>query len=87
MYTTYRLHADELDNDFIEALKTLFKDKEIEITVSEVDAPDQENTAGRERFAATLNAISRASKAQKAPAISDEQLNRLIEKARKSSPA
>ncbi len=37
MYTTYRLRADELDNDFIESLKTLFKDKEIEIIVSEVD--------------------------------------------------
>lgn len=37
MVTTYRLRADALDNDFIEALKTLFKDKEIEIIVSEVD--------------------------------------------------
>ncbi len=37
MHTTYRLHANELDSDFIEALKTLFKDKEIEIIVSEVD--------------------------------------------------
>ncbi len=37
MYTTYRLRADELDNDFVESLKTLFKDKEIEIIVSEVD--------------------------------------------------
>ena len=37
MVTTYRLRADELDSDFIEALKTLFKDKEIEIIVSEVD--------------------------------------------------
>ena len=37
MYTVYRLNADELDYHFIEALQTLFKDKEIEITVSEVD--------------------------------------------------
>lgn len=37
MYTVYRLNADELDYQFIEALQTLFKDKEIEITVSEVD--------------------------------------------------
>ncbi len=37
MHTTYRLYANELDSDFIEALKTLFKDKEIEIIVSEVD--------------------------------------------------
>ena len=37
MYTTYRLRADELNNDFIEALKTLFKDKEIEIIVTDID--------------------------------------------------
>jgi antitoxin YefM len=37
MYTTYRLHINELDSDFIDALKALFKDKEIEIIVSEVD--------------------------------------------------
>lgn len=37
MYTTYRLQANELDQSFIDALKTLFKDKEIEIIVSEVD--------------------------------------------------
>jgi antitoxin YefM len=37
MYTTYHLHANELDNSFIESLKKLFKDKTIEIIVSEVD--------------------------------------------------
>ena len=37
MYTVYRLNASELDSQFIESLKALFKDKEIEITVSEVD--------------------------------------------------
>ena len=37
MYTVYRLNASELDSQFVESLKTLFKDKEIEITVSEVD--------------------------------------------------
>lgn len=37
METTYRLNADELDNRFIESLKSVFKNKEIEITVTEVD--------------------------------------------------
>ncbi len=37
MYTVYHLKADELDTQFLEALKTLFKDKTIEIVVSEVD--------------------------------------------------
>lgn len=31
MYTTYRLNANDLDNKFIEAIKYLFKDKEIAI--------------------------------------------------------
>lgn len=37
MITTYRLRADELDEDFIASLRVLFKDKEVEITVAEVD--------------------------------------------------
>ena len=37
MYTVYHLKADELDTRFLKALKTLFKDKTIEIVVTEVD--------------------------------------------------
>ena len=37
MQTIYRLNAKELDNQFLEALKTLFVDKEIEIVVTELD--------------------------------------------------
>lgn len=37
MVSVYRLNTAELDYDFFESLKTLFKDKDIEIVVSEVD--------------------------------------------------
>lgn len=37
MHSVYRLNAAELDYAFFESLKTLFKDKEIEIVVSEYD--------------------------------------------------
>ncbi len=37
MHTVYRLNVNELNSQFLEALKTLFKDKDIEIIVSEVD--------------------------------------------------
>ena len=37
MQTIFRMNADELDQNFLESLKTLFKNKEIEITVSERD--------------------------------------------------
>ena len=37
MQTVYRLNADELNHQFLEAMQTLFKDREIEITVSDVD--------------------------------------------------
>lgn len=40
MQTIYRLKASELDNDFLEGLKTTFGDKEIEIIVYEVDETD-----------------------------------------------
>lgn len=37
MTTVYRLKASELNLDMLEAIKTQFGDKEIEITVSEWD--------------------------------------------------
>ncbi|MBF0541593.1 MAG: hypothetical protein HQK91_09115 [Nitrospirae bacterium] len=37
MYSTYRINVNELNDKFIEALKIIFKDKEIEITVQDVD--------------------------------------------------
>ena len=37
MNTIYRLNANELDEKFIQSLKALFKDKDIEIIVNEVD--------------------------------------------------
>ncbi len=37
MYTIYQVNADELDERFLEALKTMFKNKEIEIAVYERD--------------------------------------------------
>lgn len=36
MYSTYRLKADELSVDFIDALKSTYHDREIEIIVQEV---------------------------------------------------
>lgn len=36
MQTTYRVRADELTDDFVQALKIAYKDKEIEIVVSDV---------------------------------------------------
>ena len=37
MYTTYRLKANDLNSQFLESLKALFADQEVEITVSTVD--------------------------------------------------
>ncbi|MBE9144640.1 hypothetical protein [Planktothrix mougeotii] len=37
MQTIYRINANELDQNFLEGLKATFRDKEIEIIVSEVD--------------------------------------------------
>ncbi len=36
MQSTYRVKADELTHDFLEALKAAYRDREIEITVQEV---------------------------------------------------
>ncbi|OHD09211.1 MAG: hypothetical protein A2Y34_14640 [Spirochaetes bacterium GWC1_27_15] len=37
MYTTYRINANEIDVNFIEGIKKIFKDREIEITIYNVD--------------------------------------------------
>lgn len=37
MVTVYRLHVSELNDQFIESVRVSYKDKEVEITVTEVD--------------------------------------------------
>jgi antitoxin YefM len=66
MYTIYKLSADELNNDFLLALKTLFKNKQIEITVSETDSNEEDETAyllsnpaNRERLMVSLENIAK----------------------------
>jgi antitoxin YefM len=38
--TVYRLNVNELNGRFIEALQTLFKDREVKITVTEINETD-----------------------------------------------
>jgi len=45
MYTVYRVNTDELTPDFLDALKTLFKHKTIEIAVCEAEQMEQDETA------------------------------------------
>ncbi|MFY9824125.1 MAG: hypothetical protein WAM82_22300 [Thermoanaerobaculia bacterium] len=45
MYTIYKLHADELDQRFLDTLKHQFQDREIEIVVSEAADVAEDETA------------------------------------------
>lgn len=45
MYTIYRINADDLDNRFLQSLKEMFKNKEIEIAVCEVSEIEEDETA------------------------------------------
>jgi antitoxin YefM len=56
MSITYRLKASEIDQAFLDELKAKYGDKEIEITVDEIDETDYllKSDANRERL---LNAI------------------------------
>jgi antitoxin YefM len=41
MQSTYRIHTDELTDDFVQAIKVAYKDREIEIIISDdVDETD-----------------------------------------------
>ncbi len=55
MQSSYRLNARDLDQRFLESLKTLFQDKEIEIVVYEVD-----ETAYLSKSEANRNRLLRA---------------------------
>ena len=44
MQTVYRLNGAELDIQFLQALQTLFRDKEIRIIVTEVDESSDDET-------------------------------------------
>lgn len=59
MYSIYRLNANELDVEFVEGLKTLFKDKEIEIAVYEVDETDYltRSEANKRRLLAAIKNV------------------------------
>jgi antitoxin YefM len=60
MYTVYHLKAEELDNQFLEALKVLFKDKTIEIVVTEVDETAYllHSDANRERLLQAIEHVN-----------------------------
>ena len=65
MSTTYRLNANELDHGFLDTLKALFKDKEIEIVVTEAEQNGEDETeyllkspANRERLLAAIENIA-----------------------------
>lgn len=45
MQSIYRLKADELNEDFLESLKLIFKNQEIEIIVSAVGEEVEEDTS------------------------------------------
>ncbi|MFL6228984.1 MAG: hypothetical protein ACJ741_09405 [Pyrinomonadaceae bacterium] len=62
MDAIYRVKADELDQDFLDALKTMFKDKEIEIAVSERDETAYllRSPANRERLLRALTDVEAA---------------------------
>ncbi|MBF0437038.1 MAG: hypothetical protein HQL77_16945 [Magnetococcales bacterium] len=44
MSTIYRLHADELTVEFLESLKELYRNKNIEISISETTAREPDET-------------------------------------------
>lgn len=60
MYSTYRLNADELDSRFLRALKTMFKNKEIEIVVCETAESEDDETAYLLRSPANRERLLRA---------------------------
>ena len=60
MYAIYRMKVEELDAQFMESLKTAFKDKEIELVVSSTDETDYllRSPANRDHLLRAISDIS-----------------------------
>jgi len=54
MQTTYKLKADELNNDFLNSVKVLFHGKVIEIAVSDTESQQEEQPSTLTRKAGAL---------------------------------
>jgi len=62
----YKMKAEELDSRFLNALKIMFKDKEIEIAVCEADQSEEDETeyllkspANRDRLLKAIENVAR----------------------------
>lgn len=62
MNAIYQGRADELDQNFVEAVKAAFKDKEIEITVYERDETEYllRSPANREHLLRAISDVNRS---------------------------
>lgn len=54
MHTTYKLKANELNEDFLQSVKVLFHDKTIEIAVTDTTWQDDNDTLTMPRKAGAL---------------------------------
>lgn len=64
MYTTYKLKANDLNEDFLQSVKALFHDKVVEIAICDsAEAEEDEtnyllsNPANRERLLAAIHNV------------------------------
>jgi antitoxin YefM len=60
MYTLYKLRAQELDQRFLDTLKSQFQDREIEIAVCEAADSAEDETAYLLRFPANRERLLKA---------------------------
>jgi antitoxin YefM len=69
MVTVYRLHVNELNDQFIEAVQAFFKDKEVEITITEVDETEYllRTQANRTRLMQAVSNIENGKNLVKVP--------------------
>ena len=80
MHSTYRLNANEVDENFLAGLKVTFKGREIEIVVYEVDETEYllKSEANRERLLAAKKNIENGTHLVKVtPASLDESADSL----------
>ena len=69
MHTVYHVNANELDDKFLESLKTLFAGKSVEIVISEVDETDYllRTDANRQRLLHAIENVNQGEQLVEVP--------------------
>jgi hypothetical protein len=77
MVATYHLHSDELDRKFLSAVKSIFKNRDIHITIEEYDDTEYLMKSGRNKEE-LLDRLQYIAEGREMVRVSIEELDKML---------